>query len=371
MSSVATITLPTVSLYYKSGGSDKEYHLTIMGNESDGFSVQYRYGKRGQKLRTGLKNRAPVDFATAKTIYDDNLNSQLKDGYTLGEDGTPYVGTENQGNVSGLYPQLLNIIEESKVEGLIESDEWLMQEKKDGVRQMIRKDKKLVEGINKKGLIVSLPETVVNAINTACGKLNATLDGELVGEVYWLFDLLSIGVHAFSDKSYKERLKGMQDWFSDSFSDNFLMAPTAIGKASKKALYNQLKKDNAEGVVFKKLSSIYKAGRPNSGGDHLKFKFITTATVRVKCLNDKNSFQMEMLSKGDWIDVGNCTFFPTKNSPKPKQFVEVSYLYVKGLGGNLYGPPVLLGVRTDVDENDCLISQLKYQQGSLDGDDES
>lgn len=356
--------LPSISLYYKEGTSDKEYHLEVIGNEEEGYKVDYRYGRRGGTLQCGSITKSKVDLITATKLFSEKVKKQQRGGYTTGEQGTPYQNTENAGKVSGVLPQLLNFIQESEVPKYLDDDDWVMQEKKDGVRKMIRQHAKVVEGINKKGIVTPIPKIIEHCIHKACGRVEAIIDGELVGEVYWLFDLLSIGVHAYSDKTYRERLEAIQEWLGDDFDDNFKMVPTAVGKSSKKALYKKLKEENAEGVVFRKLDSVYKAGRPHSGGSLVKFKFKTTATIRVKCLNEKNSFQMEMLSKGDWIDVGNCTYFPTVLIPEPGQFAEIEYLYVRGVGGSLYGPPVLLSIREDANEDDCLVSQLKEKQGT-------
>ncbi len=369
---ISPISLDTISLYYKEGTSDKEYHLAILGNEEKGFQVEYRYGRRGSKLTTKFKNKVPVDYAKARAIFNDNMNSQLRDGYTLAEGGTPYIGTENQGKVSGVLPQLLNFIDEEEIQKYINDDAWVMQEKKDGVRQMVKKKGKILEGVNKKGLVVSLPENVVDEIKLVCGVPDTIIDGELVGEVYWMFDILSYGVHSFTDKSYSERLEAIQEDF-DTLSihpeAHFRLVPTAIGKSSKKAMFAKLKKENAEGVVFKKLDSIYKPGRPNSGGNQLKFKFKGSATVRCKYLNDKNSFMMEMMSAGDWIEVGNCTYFPTILVPTLGRFYEIEYLYAYP-GGSLF-QPTLKEHRTDVDEGDCGVSQLKCKQGSVEDDDDA
>lgn len=358
--------LPSVSLYYKEGTSDKEYHISILGDDQKGYQVEYRYGKRGQTLKAAFKNKAPITLDAAKALYDSMEAKQRREGYTTAPDGTPHVGTENQGRVSGLLPQLLNPIEESEVEKYIKDNEWVMQEKKNGHRQMIRKSGKDIEGVNRKGLTVSLPETVVNDVREICGQVGAVLDGELIGEVFWIFDMLTIGVHALTERTYQDRLVCITEWLSPDGVLNephFKMVPTAIGTTNKRDLFERLKREKAEGVVFTKLNSVYKVGRPNSKGDRVKFKFMASATVRCKCLNDQNSFVMEMLSKGDWVEVGNCTFFPTKTVPKPGKLYEVEYMYAYP-NGSLYGPPVLLEERTDVDEDACVKSQLKYKQGT-------
>jgi bifunctional non-homologous end joining protein LigD len=374
--SAAVPTLPTsISLYYKEGTSNKEYHVQIVGSEEEGYKVNFQYGRVGSSLTSGTKTKAPVDLATAievmgglrevngKQEYFGLVGEKMRKGYTTGESGTPYQDTPDAGKVAGVLPQLLNFIPEEQVDIYLNDDAWILQEKKDGVRQMAKKNKKTVEGVNKKGLVVSLPTPVEQAIRNACGEANAILDGELIGEIYWLFDMLSIGVHSYADKTYRERLEGIQEWLGDSFSDHLQLVPTAVGKASKKALYAKLKKENAEGVVFKRLDSPYKAGRPASGGSQVKFKFKGSATVRVRGLNNtKNSFQMEMLKAGDWIHVGDCTYYPTQYVPKTGDYVEVEYLYAFP-EGSLF-QPICKEHRKDVDEGDCLVSQLKYKQGT-------
>ena len=46
-------------------------------------------------------------------------------------------------------------------------------------------------------------------------------------------------------------------------------------------MFDKLKEENREGIVFKKKSAPYTHGRPNSGGNMLKYKFYKTATFIV------------------------------------------------------------------------------------------
>lgn len=367
---IPSLELPKVSLYFKSGSSDKEYHLEIKGDEATGYFVEYRYGKRGQKLRTANKNKMAIDYSAAKRIYDENLQSQLKDGYTPNVDGTPYVRPEMEGKDSGIHPQLLNPITESEVDKYINDDEWVAQEKKDGVRIMMRKAGKSIDGINREGFIVSLPETVVDPFKNLMGKADAIIDGELIGEHYFVFDTLSLDIHAYAGKPYKDRLEAIVGWFSEEntqyCNQHFSILPTAVGKASKRALLTRLKKENAEGIVFKRLRAVYTPGRPTSYGDQVKFKFWASASVRVRTLNAKSSFQMEVLSKGDWVFIGNCTLPVNAPALKTGDIAEVKYLYAYS-GGSLFEPS-FLSKRTDISEDECLMSQLKYKQGTEEGE---
>ena len=63
-----------------------------------------------------------------------------------------------------------------------------MQEKFDGRRLLIRKTIAGIEGINRKGLIVSLPCPLVEDAEALRGSF--IIDGESVGEHFMAFDLL-------------------------------------------------------------------------------------------------------------------------------------------------------------------------------------
>ena len=64
-----------------------------------------------------------------------------------------------------------------------------MQEKFDGRRILLRKTGQMIDGVNGNGLVVELPDPIV----IAAGELAVTscfLDGEAVGNVYHVFDLV-------------------------------------------------------------------------------------------------------------------------------------------------------------------------------------
>lgn len=362
MSAIITPNLNTISLFYKEGSSDKEYHLDILGDEQTGFTVQYRHGKRGQTLHVGKKNKCPVDYKIARSIFDEIVTAKAAKGYTEAEGGIPYQNTDNANKVSGILPQLLNEIEEDELKKYLKDDNWIMQQKMDGERRMIKKSKKTVEGVNRKGLIVSLPSSVESAIAELCGTADAILDGEMVGEVYWLFDILSMGVHSYVDIGCNDRLNAIDEWFTEiaAYHDDIRLVSTAFTWTGKKALYDALVKKNAEGVVFKRFDAPYKVGRPASGGTQVKFKFYSTATVRVKETTvDKRSVSMEVKSLGKWTEIGKVTIPVNHVVPDPKTIAEVRYLYAYH-DGSLF-QPTYLGPRSDADENDCVASQLKFK----------
>jgi len=179
------VTAERVALYYREGSSDKVYQAALepAGNQ---FIVNFAYGRRGTTLTTGTKTSVPVDYAAAKKIYTKLVSEKKAKGYTEGENGTPYQHADKQ--ASGILPQLLNPVEEAEVELLLRDDNYCAQEKFDGKHLLVRKQDDDLEGINKKGFIVGLPQTVANDLR----KLSDSFipDGESIGDNYHAFDLL-------------------------------------------------------------------------------------------------------------------------------------------------------------------------------------
>lgn len=51
-------------------------------------------------MQTGTKTSAPVDYETAKGIYDKLVREKTAKGYTPGADGTPYKQTRDEGRAT-------------------------------------------------------------------------------------------------------------------------------------------------------------------------------------------------------------------------------------------------------------------------------
>ena len=353
-----------ISLYYREGRSDKVYHVQIDAAAA-GFVVNFQFGRRGSTLQAGTKTPVPVPFGKAKTIYDRLVAEKKGKGYTEGADGTPYQGSEQAGRQSGLLPQLLNAIDEAQVTELIAAAGWYMQEKKDGWRLLVRKSGDLIEGINRKGMLVGMSRAIEQAVREIGRDL--ILDGEVMGDVYWAFDLLELDGEDVRGSSVAARFDKLYLLFQDLSSEGPLrLVPCASTPYTKDKLFARLKAERAEGVVFKNEDARYVPGRPNSGGDHLKFKFTATATCTVLAPNDgKRSVALAVYQHpGDgFVEIGNVTIPANFRIPASGSLVEVRYLYAY-VDGSLY-QPVYLGERNDVDIADS-VKSLKFKQGEAD-----
>jgi len=336
-----------VTLYYKDATSDKVYHAEI-APQGDLFVVNFSYGRRGSTLTAGTKTQSPVSFQAAQKIYDKLVNEKMAKGYTPGENGTPYT-SENAGQVSGVLPQLLNEINEKELQALLTDYNWCAQQKYDGRRMMIRKTGDKVEAINRKGLIVAAPQVIIDQVSGIEGDF--ILDGEAIGDILYVFDIPS-------DDPLTTRLDNLS-FLAARNLPNVRAVYTAYTTDQKIDLYNKLIADKAEGIVFKRMNSFYKTGRPNTGGDMLKFKFYATLTAVVRQINDKRSVGLELWDRDlrEYKFIGNVTIPANKGIPQTGDKVEVRYLYATD-AGILY-QPIYLGPRTDVD--DCFTTQLKYK----------
>lgn len=344
-----------VTLYYREGSSDKVYQAAI---EPEGwqFVVHFAYGQRGSTLTTGTKTSSPVDYDTAKKIFEKLVNEKKAKGYTEGENGTPYQHTDKQ--ASGIMPQLLNAIEMADVEKFLHDDGYCAQEKLDGHHKLVRKAGGKVEGINKKGLITGLPETVTGELGILPGSF--VTDGEQIGDDYHVFDLLEWDGENLRSLPYRNRRAYLMELLSGSQLHHVRLVGTAFTSAQKLELWHRLKWENREGIVFKQLDAPYTPGKPGSGGPQLKFKFTATLSAIVAKVNVQRSVELSLFNGRSLISCGNVTIPANQGIPAVGTVVEVRYLYAFRESHALH-QPVYLGPRDDVEPGECLASQLKFK----------
>jgi bifunctional non-homologous end joining protein LigD len=356
-----------VSFICQEGGSNKEYHIQMVPKDS-GFVINFQYGAIGSTLKPGSKTPSgPVDEAAANKLFESLIKERLRKGYTqVGEAKASGFSAEvvTEKKTHGIFPQLLNPIEEDEVMKYINDDDYVSQEKKDGERRMAIKEPKHIIGLNKKGQEVQLIDLVVKSIKDEGSHAKSfVIDGEIIGEILHVFDILSLNGESKVKQPYIGRLNLLG---SMKFGPNVVIVKTAYTRAEKLKMYNDLKAANAEGIVFKRKDSLHSAGRPNSGGPHLKNKFYKEASFIVKDVTKgKRSVGLELLNEGgERVHMGKCTIPPNKEIPKVGDVVEVRYLYAYK-GGCIF-QPAYKEQRNDVDVEECLMAQIIYKAGQSD-----
>ncbi len=363
------------SLYYAEGSSNKEYHAEII-QVAGGNVVNFRYGRRGGALTTGTKTSSPVDFTEAKRIYEKLVKEKTAKGYTPDVSGTAYQGTSQAGIKSDFMPQLLNPISEHEAMGLITDSNWAAQEKMDGERRAAHAENGNVTGINRKGLIVPLPQAIADELQAISNQTGALcVDGEIIGDVLHVFDLHIHKGERIHTLPWLKRMRLAESLLAGC--RQIKPVPVAVTTEQKQELWNQVLFENGEGVVFKRTNCPVTAGRPNSGGDWLKFKFTETASCCVMEINSgRRSVKIGLIEfnvhpKANQhqmlILVGNVTIPPNHDVPAAGDIVEIEYLYAYR-GGSLY-QPVYRGKRVDMTLSACTIAQLKFKPEGEDDED--
>jgi bifunctional non-homologous end joining protein LigD len=345
------------TLYFRQESSDKIYTATLE-EQNGGYFVNFAFGRRGATQQTGTKTPTPVNLDAAGRIFDKLVNEKMAKGYTVGEDGMPYTHSPKAEQVSGILPQLCNPIEREEVERFIKNPEWWMQQKHDGQRMLIQKKDGVITGINRKGLTVALPKPLIDHAAAVAGDF--VIDGEAIGNKLIAFDLLLQYGEDIRTKSYLERHLFLMNMLSVPPGRSVRLCTTSCTDPEKKKMFEMLERQGAEGVVFKRIDQPYSAGRPASGGDWLKFKFVNTGSFVVSRINAKRSVSLVLMENGVARNSGNVTVPANHDIPPVGAVVEVRYLYAFQQSGHIY-QPVYLGVRDDIAHDECTVDQLKYK----------
>lgn len=358
---VTTNELKQTTLYYREGSSDKVYHVSLEQNGSpEHFLVRFAFGRRGSTLQTGTKTPAPVDYDTALRTFNQLIASKLAKGYSPGQDGTPYQHTGHEGRATGIYPQLLVAVADTHVLGHLLIDPlYCAQEKLDGKRLLIRKEGSTVTGINRRGLVVAVPESIAREAMRL--SYDCLLDGEAVGDTLHVFDLLESGGIDHRKYPYVDRLSILAGLILEG-STAIQAVYTAQAAREKTSLYARLRQQFKEGIVLKNLTASYQPGKTSGSSPvALKYKFIESASFVVTLVHPtKRSVSLGLYSGSEIVEAGNVTIPPSHEIPKPGSVLEVRYLYAFRQSGAVY-QPLYLGEREDIDRAECVVSQLKYR----------
>ena len=346
-----------VTLHFSDGRSDKIYQAAIR-EVGEQYEVHFAYGRRGSTLTTGTKTTRPVSWDEAVRIFERLVGEKMKKGYRSVDGGGGY--TVAAPDSTGILPQLLTPVEDGEIDDLLADDRYLLQPKLDGKHLMLRKTGTEITGINRRGLACGIPESLRASALELPG--DWLLDGECIGDQFHAFDLLEHD-GSFRHRQFKDRLMRLLYLLESGHPAGIHFVAATYGKRTKRRVFEMVREEGGEGVVFKKMDAAYIPGRPSSGGDQRKFKFVETASVIVTRLNDKRSVQLGVMDAGTVRPAGNVTIPVGSAVPNIGDVVEVRYLYAFPESGSLY-QPVYLGVRDDIEASECTRDQLKWKRES-------
>jgi bifunctional non-homologous end joining protein LigD len=263
-----------------------------------------------------------------------------------------------------LLPQLAQAAEITDLDHFLKDDRWVIEQKLDGNRLLLMSPDMDMPptALTRAGTIYSkrLPKSIVD-YRFPTGEW--ILDGELVGDTYWVFDLLKIpsGGSGSGDLTCTplSSRRVMLEQLLQVIRHPFRIVPQAQTADEKIALAARSLQDNFEGLLLKNAMSKYAPGARNS--DWLKLKYVVTADVVVLAVRDdgKESLKLGLYHGGVMTEVGRCSLIGKEKRGKVSvgDVIEVRYLYT-GAGGRLY-QPTMLRIRNDKLATDCDTAQLK------------
>lgn len=349
----------TVTLYKREGSMDKVYtiNLVLAEESKDQYEVTYANGRRGSSMQTGLKTPVPVSLAEATKKFESTEKSKLKDGYTPAESGQAYTNTPDAGRISGHRPMLPADFPKSghaeMLRTVLDDPDWGAQEKMDGENRILVIADGNVVGANKNGLITNVPEHWQEFSRLG----SAVLCGEQIGDTFHAFDIISVGNKDLREAECDFRYKTLAVLLLTSGDRHRDLQLVTMVKepAAKRALRAKLDASKAEGLVYKRLSATFEAGKNSNS---YREKFWEQMTCFVLAQNQQRSIAIGAVdpSSGEMVNLGNVTIPANHALPKPGAHAEVRFLYRMEAGSLIQA--TFLGLRTDVAPETITIEQI-------------
>jgi len=378
--------IKSVNLECTTGGSYKEYRMTLEDTESGSFEVIALWGKIGSSLTRTVKFGG--DLAGAEKEYAKILKGQLnkspayiivgeKDDGQTSDSGTtgsqtfaapsaPSEPVDVKKVIARIVPMLCQpVLEESDLERFFGSDRYVFEEKYNGTRKEVMKGDSVLSITNKKGQATGkgmLPKTQKEFLKVP---FNFTVDteDEPVGGGCVLLDLLTYKGKPLDRLARKDRRPILEAFYSECGFDPKVvrLAQQAVGTANKRAFFQRMKDEKAEGIIVKDNEAMYVGGE--AGREYQwKHKFQATASFIVDkiAIGGKNNIGIALLDGLTRVLCGKVTM-NGKVVPALNSVVEVQYIYAEH-GSNKLNQAKYIGPREDVDLSECKIGQLKFKQ---------
>lgn len=247
----------------------------------------------------------------------------------------------------------------------VHSDQWVISQKIDGRRALVEVLDGKVTAYGRDGQVFKLGNQMDQTFAAAMPNGRWLIDGELARTegryyVFFAFDLPVAGNLISPTSPFGERLQALEHlsklakWESHGPLGVLHYAKDEQAKAS---LVIQLKLHNAEGVILRKVSGVYKEAIESR--EYLKYKFTLDAdcVVREVGAEGKHNIVLAVYRDGKLTDVGKCTAMAGDGaSIQVNDVVTVRYSHLSD-DGRLVHPTYPL-IRKDKQPEECGWEQL-------------
>jgi hypothetical protein len=379
----------SVSLHYTDGGrSDKVYNIQIEEVGPNQFDVTGYNGKTGGTLTPRKQNDSPVSLSEAERLFAElehkKVNHRTTPYVVLSRNGaatpptpqpsSPTTTQESTGFVAN-HPKKVS---EDEALRLLSNDDYFVEQKCDGEFMSVLYRLNRVTASNKRGNGIPVPPKIATAIRqlaslASCETLG--LAGEYLDSTLHIFtiwekngtSLMTLPQHL--RVAVKEKLEQLfaEPLAASTKKNSLKFVYTAKTQSDKTILYETIKANAGEGVVFKHRES------------DISFKYKLYETTEVLLVaNSKRSAECFAYHEGTLTSLGSVTIphdstyqeIKDANLRQQPVVASVKYLY-------LSAPPAIgptcgqltqssfLRFRPEFDEHSCVTTELKVVNKSV------
>ncbi len=365
-------TVKSIALFFQEGTHDKVYNASLV-READGtFSVNVAWGRRNSGLNTGKKANHTT-LGEAEKQFAKVVREKTQKGYqeltseVQPAEVAPPVG-QGSGTLApsakkkvGFAAQLLEPSEPHELEGLLDGDSYVAQQKLDGIRVLAHLEEHEIVPVNRNG--ERTDKATAAALRGLAGlPVGTVVDGEIMGDgSYWLFDVLRLGRQDITHVGYEERWLILADELGPDLAGGVEVLRLAMTTDDKRALFRGLVTAGAEGIVFKTRTAPYTAGRSAAQRKH---KLVKSCDV-VLLANAGNAYLMGVQDGAEVLEIGKVFAGTTSETRAQidalltageRPVAEVRYLYATA-DSQLF-QPVFVRLRDDKAARLCVRAQL-------------
>lgn len=259
-----------------------------------------------------------------------------------------------------ILPQLASPLDDpSLIKKYLQAPHWWASEKIDGERILIE----IIGGIcayNRQGVDIKTPNPILKDLARVDWETEWVLDGELLDNKLWVFDLCRAKSKSLLGLPYKKRhaeLERLLDWWQP---ENIRVIPVARDETEKIDLLRYCREHHAEGVMFKNTHGLYQPQTRSK--DWYKLKFVTTADVIVSEIgpDGKAAVRMSVYDpSGNEVPCGGCAVRGDMlRHLRVGSVITVRYRKVSQ-DGKLVEPAFMMA-RDDKTAEECTSDQFSY-----------
>lgn len=236
-------------------------------------------------------------------------------------------------------------------------DNFNIDQKVDGVRKIVQVVNQGVTVYGRDGQLGTLPQ-----IEEFRRKGVWAFDGELVDNIFYIFDLPLAGDKIGIKTPYKLRRKVLDDLAPALESETVKVLPTSRTTEEKVNKVKQVFQAGGEGVMLKNILAPYEPGIRSR--NILKAKFIKSADVIITRygVDGKQNCAIGMFNdSGELVEIGTVIIHQaTLDATDVGSVCEVQYLYCVDPEKPRLVQPTRLTPRFDKSANECTLDQLMF-----------